>query len=412
MRKSLILISTLALSLGVAGAQTAAPATSPVPVTITDVPAGHWAKDAVDRIVQCGLIQGFPDGTFRGNENLTRYQAALIFYRLLQTGALSNCGMDQEGMASVANGMTEVSTEMAAIAGRVTDLEKLNADQQARIDALEAKINEMGTMSAGADTAALTARIDALEAAVQNIPAGPVGPAGPAGPVGPAGPAGAAGVAGTTTTVTPAPVTPATPTPGTTVVIGEPSTDMSMASAKTLYAGISGGANFVDGSSNCVNKFQQSKQINLCVTAGAMIGSTSVIGPVGARVAAQYQPGYNAIHADVNATYNISAGNLNPYVGAGLGLTSSKSRTATGNTNATDTYVNALVGVDFRVTDSIAAFVEGNGRYYLTNKGFGTGLSNVRTDNTGTDFDNGSTAAAKTTRGFGGAVKAGLKFYF
>ncbi|MFK7601514.1 S-layer homology domain-containing protein [Deinococcus sp. SM5_A1] len=412
MRKSLILLSTLALSLGVAGAQTAAPATSPVPVTITDVPAGHWAKDAVDRIVQCGLIQGFPDGTFRGNENLTRYQAALIFYRLLQTGALSNCGMDQEGMAAVANGMQEVSTEMAAIAGRVTDLEKLNADQQARIDALEAKINEMGNMSAGADTAALTARIDALEAAVQNIPAGPVGPAGPAGPVGPAGPAGAAGVAGTTTTVTPAPVTPVTPAPSTTVVIGEPSTDMSMASAKTLYAGISGGANFVDGSSNCVNKFQQSKQINLCVTAGAMIGSTSVIGPVGARVAAQYQPGYNAIHADVNATYNLSAGNLHPYVGAGLGLTSSKSRTTVSNTNATDTYINALVGVDFRVTDSIAAFVEGNGRYYLTNKGFGTGLSNVRNDGSGTDFNNGSTDAAKTTKGFGGAVKAGLKFYF
>lgn len=178
MRKSLILISTLALSLGVAGAQDTAPATSPVPVTLTDVPAGHWAKDAVDRIVQCGLIQGFPDGTFRGNENLTRYQAALIFYRLLQTGALSTCDMSQQDMTTVANGMQEVSTEMAAIAGRVTDLEKLNADQQARIDALEARINEMGTAAtSNADTAALTARIDALEAAVQNIPAGPAGPA-------------------------------------------------------------------------------------------------------------------------------------------------------------------------------------------------------------------------------------------
>ena len=44
------------IGLGVAGAQTTPPATSPVPVTLTDVPAGHWAKDAVDRIVLEGDV--------------------------------------------------------------------------------------------------------------------------------------------------------------------------------------------------------------------------------------------------------------------------------------------------------------------------------------------------------------------
>lgn len=79
--KILTAASTLALALGVASAQTdtttpapvVAPAASAQVTTFTDVPAGHWAKDAVDLIVQKGLIQGFPDGTFRGNENLTRY---------------------------------------------------------------------------------------------------------------------------------------------------------------------------------------------------------------------------------------------------------------------------------------------------------------------------------------------------
>ena len=98
-------------------------------------------------------------------------------------------------------------------------------------------------------------------------------------------------------------------------------------------------------------------------------------------------------------------------MGAGLGLTSSRTR-ASATTNASDIYVNALAGVDFRVTDSITAFVEADGRYYLSNKGAGTGLSNVRNDGSGTTLDNGSTDAAKTTKGFGGAVKAGLKFYF
>ena len=186
MRKSLILISTLALSLGVAGAQTAAPATSPVPVTLTDVPAGHWAKDAVDRIVACGLIQGFPDGTFRGNENLTRYQAALMFYRLLQTGAAQHLRASAQRPRHHRRRHAGSQHRAGRHRARVTDLKPLTAEQQARITALEGRIDEMGNAAAGAgtDTAALTARIDALEAAIRNIPAGPAGATGPAGPAG------------------------------------------------------------------------------------------------------------------------------------------------------------------------------------------------------------------------------------
>ncbi|GGS20782.1 S-layer homology domain-containing protein [Deinococcus knuensis] len=398
MRKSLIIASTLALSLGAASAQTATTTAAPAQVTLSDVPAGHWAKDAVDVIVKCGLIQGFPDGTFRGNENLTRYQAALIFYRLLQSGAMSECGMSQGDMTVVANGMAEVSTELAAIASRVTDLEKLSADQQARIDALEAKINGMGDGTASADTAAMNARIDALEAAIRNIPAGPQGPAGPAGPVGPQGPAGPAGAAGTSTTGTVTePVTPA-PTTGT-VVIGEPTTDTGMMnSGRGLYAGIALGAKSAMSGSECVNTLDKNNtsNVNYCVTGGVVVGSSNVIGPVGVRVAADYQPGYNGISGDVSATYDINTGSrLTPYVGAGLGLTSSQKRT--GTTNETDIYANALLGVDYRITDSVSAFVEGNGKYYLSNKGYGTGLE--------------STVAADKG-GFNFGAKAGVKFYF
>ncbi len=54
----------------------------------SDIPANHWAKDAVETLRQLGLISGFPDNTFRGNESLTRYQIALIlynFYSFLET---------------------------------------------------------------------------------------------------------------------------------------------------------------------------------------------------------------------------------------------------------------------------------------------------------------------------------------
>ncbi|WP_291430016.1 S-layer homology domain-containing protein [Deinococcus sp.] len=392
MRKSLIIASTLALSLGAASAQTTTTA-APARVTLSDVPAGHWAKDAVDVIVKCGLIQGFPDGTFRGNENLTRYQAALIFYRLLQSGAMSECGMSQGDMTTVAKGMQEVSTELAAIASRVTDLEKLSADQQARIDALEAKIDSMGNGAATADTAALTARIDALEAAVRNIPAGPRGPAGPQGPVGPQGPAGPAGVAGATGTVTPI----TAPTTGT-VVIGEPtSTDTGMNGGRGLYAGVTLGAKSTATGAECLNMFDKNKpRVNYCVTGGVVVGSSNVIGPVGVRVSADYQPGWNGISGDISATYDITTGgNVTPYVGAGLGLTSSQKRTNT-TQSGTDIYANALLGVDYRITDSVSAFVEANGKYYLSNNGFATGL-------TGNDPKSG---------GFNFGGKAGVKFFF
>lgn len=391
MRKSLIIASTLALSLGAASAQTATTTAAPAQVTLSDVPAGHWAKDAVDRIVQCGLIQGYPDGTYRGNQNLTRYEAALIFYRALQTGALSNCGLSQEDMTAVANGMQEVSTELAAIASRVTDLEKLTADQQARIDALEAKIEGMGAGAASTDTAAMTARIDALEAAIRNIPAGPQGPAGPAGPAGPVGPQGPAGPAGTSAsgTVTTTPTTPATGT----VVIGDTAPATSMAQ-RDLYVGINGGVKGAATGSECRSVDGKNTAVGYCFSGGAVIGKSNVIGPVGVRVAGDYQPGYNAISGDVSATYDISTGsNLTPYVGAGLGLTSSQKRGDT-TKNESDVYVNAVLGADYRITDSISAYVEGGGKYYLSNKGYGTGL------------------ATADKSGFNLGAKAGVKFFF
>ncbi|MEW6421787.1 MAG: S-layer homology domain-containing protein, partial [Deinococcota bacterium] len=397
MRKSLMIASTLALSIGVASAQTSTPATTTTTAasqvtTFSDVPAGHWAKDAVDVITQRGLIQGFPDGTFRGNENLTRYQAALIFYRLLQTGALSNGNLSQTDLATITRGMQEVSTELAAISSRVTDLEKLTADQQARISALEERINALGNASTSPDLTALTARIDALEAAVRNIPAGPQGPAGPAGPAADTS-ALEARIAALEQKVNAAPATTTTttgtvttePAP-TTVVIGE--TPAAAPTRGNLYAGVSIGAS----SGTCYIPNANGRQVNFCASFGGMVGSTQVIGPVGARVSADYKPGFNALSADVNATYNLNTGgSFQPYVGAGLGLTSSTSRSSS-NTNATDTYVNALIGVDYQVTDSISAFVEGNGKYYLSNKGTGA-------------LTNSNDAAVK---GFSPAIKAGL----
>lgn len=48
-----------------------------------DVPEGHWAYEAIANLAAAGLVQGYPDGTFGGSRMLTRYEAAMIFSRML-----------------------------------------------------------------------------------------------------------------------------------------------------------------------------------------------------------------------------------------------------------------------------------------------------------------------------------------
>ena len=48
-----------------------------------DVPSNHWAYDAVNELASKGLIIGYPDGTFRGNNPLTRYEFAMVISRLI-----------------------------------------------------------------------------------------------------------------------------------------------------------------------------------------------------------------------------------------------------------------------------------------------------------------------------------------
>lgn len=140
-----------------------------------DVPAGHWARQAVEFAVQCGLIEGFPDGTFRGNQNLTRYQAALIFFRLYQTNRLENAR--PECRLAVERGAQEVAPELQQLQQRFEALERTTQDQAARLAALEAEVRR--AIETSEKAAALEQRLTALEQQVQQLAQNPAQPAGP-----------------------------------------------------------------------------------------------------------------------------------------------------------------------------------------------------------------------------------------
>ena len=49
----------------------------------SDVPAGHWSLEAVEALADKGVLTGYPDGAFRGEEPVTRYEMAQATARLL-----------------------------------------------------------------------------------------------------------------------------------------------------------------------------------------------------------------------------------------------------------------------------------------------------------------------------------------
>ena len=52
-----------------------------------DVPEKHWARSAVINMASAGIIEGFPDVTYRGNRNITRYELAKMLDNLLRTAS-------------------------------------------------------------------------------------------------------------------------------------------------------------------------------------------------------------------------------------------------------------------------------------------------------------------------------------
>ncbi|APD09110.1 S-layer homology domain-containing protein [Thermus brockianus] len=142
----------------------------------SDVPAGHWAKEAVESLAAKGIIVGFPDGTYRGNETLTRYQAALIIYRLLQQieEELKAKGesptmeaMSSEDLEALKNAVQELAAELAALGVRVSALEDSAATKEdiARLEALIEELKAQPASEPGMDAAALQDLADRVEAA-------------------------------------------------------------------------------------------------------------------------------------------------------------------------------------------------------------------------------------------------------
>ena len=111
MKKILALAAAAALTAGVS-----AYAANP----FSDVTADDWAYQAVSDLSAQGVVEGYPDGTFKGERNMTRYELAQIVARLMAKEDQLNA----EQQATLDKLAGEYADELANLGVRVSNLEK------------------------------------------------------------------------------------------------------------------------------------------------------------------------------------------------------------------------------------------------------------------------------------------------
>ena len=119
MKKTLIGALTTALVVG--AASTTFAAANP----FSDVPAGHWAYDAVSQLAADGVIEGYGDTTFQGDKNITRYEMAQMVAK-----AMAKTNVPSNDKALIDKLAAEFGDELKNLGVRVSNLEKHSDNMQ------------------------------------------------------------------------------------------------------------------------------------------------------------------------------------------------------------------------------------------------------------------------------------------
>ena len=148
MRRIIILLACTTAMLAMALPAVAGP--------FTDVPTDHWAYDAIDKLQAEGFVEGYPDGTFRGNRSFTRYEMAMVVARIwdrlvdelesLPMPDMSNYATqaDLEDVVNMVNDLlAEFRDELDALGIRVGDLESRMSGIESRLSNLEAGLGNV-----------------------------------------------------------------------------------------------------------------------------------------------------------------------------------------------------------------------------------------------------------------------------
>lgn len=85
-----------------------------------DVDTSSWAYQAVSQLSDQGVVDGYPDGTFKGDKNVSRYEMAQIIARLMAKEE----SLNDSQRATVQKLSAEYAGELQSLGVRVKELEK------------------------------------------------------------------------------------------------------------------------------------------------------------------------------------------------------------------------------------------------------------------------------------------------
>jgi hypothetical protein len=107
---------------------------APQQSSFSDVPAKHWAYDAIAKLAKDGIITGYGDGTFRGDRTMTRYEMAQIVANAMTKEDKANA----ENKALINKLAAEFNSELNKLDAKVGKIDQ-------RVTGLENKISFSGS---------------------------------------------------------------------------------------------------------------------------------------------------------------------------------------------------------------------------------------------------------------------------
>ncbi|MGM0502829.1 MAG: S-layer homology domain-containing protein [Bacillota bacterium] len=115
MNKKLIMLLTLVMVM-----------TLTVPVMagqFNDVPQNHWAYSSLEKVAQAGLLSGFADGSFKGKQELSRYQVAALTSRVMDKIETGDTQINADVAQAIESLAQEFDAELVELNSKIKDLE-------------------------------------------------------------------------------------------------------------------------------------------------------------------------------------------------------------------------------------------------------------------------------------------------
>jgi hypothetical protein len=108
--------------------------------SFADVPTTHWAYQAVEELADDGYIKGYPDGTFKGNRPLTRYEMAALVERALsaiKSSIVAGQDVNQRDINDLKKLMTAFAAQLKDVQAQLATVKSQQAATQQQVSALQ-----------------------------------------------------------------------------------------------------------------------------------------------------------------------------------------------------------------------------------------------------------------------------------